>query len=121
MTSTLDRPVKAPTFQGVGARRRAKDVIATILVSLAVVIALIPLVWVLFTVIAKGLPALTSPTWFTNSLSGLTASADGGGIYHALIGTLLQGIVCAVFSIPLGIFVAIYLVEYADGSRSWAS
>ncbi len=79
MTSTLDRPVKAPTFQGVGARRRAKDVIATILVSLAVVIALIPLVWVLFTVIAKGLPALTSPTWFTNSLSGLTASADGGG------------------------------------------
>src|SRR3546814_3306900 len=32
----------------------------------------------------------------------------------ALIGTLLQGIVCAVFSIPLGIFVAIYLVEYAD-------
>ena len=114
MTSTLDRPVKAPTFQGVGARRRAKDVIATILVSLAVVIALIPLVWVLFTVIAKGLPALTSPTWFTNSLSGLTASADGGGIYHALIGTLLQGIVCAVFSIPLGIFVAIYLVEYAD-------
>ncbi|MFZ2173427.1 MAG: phosphate ABC transporter permease PstA [Rhodococcus sp. (in: high G+C Gram-positive bacteria)] len=116
MTVTLDKPVKAPTFQGVGARRRLTDLTATVLVSLAVLIALIPLVWVLATAIIKGLPALTSATWFTNSLSGLTASAEGGGIYHALIGTLLQGLVCALFSIPFGIFVAIYLVEYADRS-----
>jgi phosphate transport system permease protein len=52
MSATLDRPVKAPTFQGVGAKRRATDVTATILVSLAVLVALIPLVWVLYTVIA---------------------------------------------------------------------
>ncbi len=42
----------------------------------------------------------------------------GGGIYHALIGTLMQGLVCAVISIPLGgVFVAIYLVEYAGNSK----
>ncbi|MFD4184003.1 phosphate ABC transporter permease PstA, partial [Rhodococcus sp. NPDC058514] len=117
MTVTLDRPVKKPTFQGVSGRRRFADLTAAVLVTLAVLVALVPLVWVLVTVIARGLPALTSATWFTHSLSGLSASATGGGIYHALIGTLIQGLVCAALSIPLGLFVAIYLVEYAGRSK----
>ena len=85
--------------------------------GLSVLIALVPLAWVLITVVVKGFPALVSPTWFTHSLSGLTASSMGGGIYHALLGTLLQGLVCAIISIPLGVFVAIYLVEYAGKSK----
>lgn len=117
MTATLDRPVKKPTFQGVSGRRRFTDVMARVLVTGSVLLALVPLVWVLVTVIAKGLPALMSATWFTNSLNGLSASAEGGGIYHALIGTILQGVVCAALSIPVGLFVAVYLVEYANGSR----
>ncbi|MFC7447804.1 phosphate ABC transporter permease PstA [Rhodococcus daqingensis] len=117
MTVTLDRPVKKPTFQGVSGRRRFADLTAATLVTLAVVVALVPLVWVLYTVIARGLPALTSATWFTNSFSGLSASATGGGVYHALVGTLIQGLVCAALSIPLGLFVAIYLVEYAGTSK----
>lgn len=116
-TTALSSPVKPPAFQRVSGRRRIKDTAATVLVTLSVVVALIPLAWVLFTVVAKGLPALTSPTWFTHSLSGLTSSSMGGGIYHALVGTLLQGLVCAIISIPLGVFVAIYLVEYAGRSR----
>ncbi|MEV0947733.1 phosphate ABC transporter permease PstA [Rhodococcus sp. NPDC049939] len=114
MTAILEKPVKTPTFRGVGVRRRITDLAATAMVTLAVVVALIPLLWVLLTAIVKGLPALTSATWFTNSLSGLAASSMGGGIYHALVGTILQGLVCAVMSIPLGLFVAIYLVEYSD-------
>lgn len=117
MTSVLDKPIKAPAFQGVGFRRRFTDLTATVLVTLSVLVALVPLVWVLWTVIAKGLPALTSQTWFTHSLSGLSASAEGGGVYHALVGTLLQGLVCAVLAVPLGLFVAVYLVEYAGNSR----
>ncbi|MFD4295169.1 phosphate ABC transporter permease PstA [Rhodococcus sp. NPDC058532] len=117
MTTTMDRPVKAPTFQGVSARRRTSDLIARVLVTGSVLLALVPLVWVLFTVIQKGFAAITSPTWFTHSLNGLSASSSGGGIYHALIGTILQGLVCAAISIPLGLFVAIYLVEYAGRSK----
>jgi len=116
-TTVLDAPVKGPTFRGVGLRRRLADYTATVLVTLAVLIALVPLAWVLITVIAKGLPALLSATWFTHSLSGLTASSTGGGIYHALVGTLMQGLVCGLISIPLGVFVAIYLVEYAGNSK----
>ncbi len=116
-TSTMDRPVKAPTFQGVGGRRRTTDLVVKVLVTASVLLALIPLVWVLFTVIQKGFAAITSPTWFTNSFNGLSASASGGGIYHALIGTILQGVVCAMISIPLGLAVAVYLTEYAGTSR----
>ncbi len=42
---------------------------------------------------------------------------EGGGIYHALVGTLLITGAAAVISIPIGIFAAIYLVEYAEGNR----
>ncbi|NKR61752.1 phosphate ABC transporter permease PstA [Rhodococcus hoagii] len=117
MTSVLDKPIKAPAFQGVGFRRRSTDLTATVLVTLSVLIALVPLVWVLWTVVVKGISAIMSQTWFTHSLSGLSASAEGGGIYHALIGTLMQGLVCAALSVPLGLFVAVYLVEYAGNSR----
>lgn len=113
-SAPLDKPIKARSFEGISGKRRATDLTATVLVSGAVVLALIPLVWVLATVIIKGLPAVTGATWFTHSLSGLTSSASGGGVYHALVGTVLQGLVCAVISIPFGIFVAIYLVEYSD-------
>ena len=44
MTSTLDRPVKAPTFQGLSLRRKMADKTATVLVSLSVLIAVVPLV-----------------------------------------------------------------------------
>ena len=47
----------------------------------------------------------------------MTAFAPGGGVYHAIVGTLLQGLVCAVISIPIGVFVAVYLVEYGGGTR----
>ena len=117
MTSTLDRPLKAPTFQGVSARRKITNTVATVLVSLSVLIALVPLLWVLYSVISKGFAAITSPVWFTNSQSGMTAFAPGGGVYHAIIGTLLQGVVCAIISIPIGILVAVFLVEYGGGTR----
>ncbi|WP_068272750.1 phosphate ABC transporter permease PstA [Aldersonia kunmingensis] len=111
----LQRPIKKATFQGVSTRRRTSDWTATGLITISVGIALIPLFWVIGTVIVKGLPTMLSGTWFTHSFSGLSASAAGGGIYHALIGTILQGLVCTVISVPLGIFVAIFLVEYGRG------
>jgi phosphate transport system permease protein len=116
-TSPLDRPVKVPTFQGVSLRRKITNNIATVLVTASMVVAVIPLVWVLISVVAKGWKLLVDSAWFTHSQAGMTAFAAGGGVYHALIGTLLQGLVCAVISIPIGIFVAIYLVEYGAGTR----
>ncbi len=117
MTSALDRPVKAPTFDGLSLRRKVTDKTATVLVTLSVVVALVPLVWVLYSVITKGIEVVTSSSWWFNSQAGMTAFAPGGGAYHAIVGTLLQGVVCAAISIPVGVFVGIYLVEYGGSTR----
>jgi phosphate transport system permease protein len=117
MTSVLDRPLKARTFVGVSLRRRSVDIVAAVLVTLCVLVALAPLVWVLYAVVAKGFHAVRSSAWWTHSQADMTAFVAGGGAYHAIVGTVLQGLVCAAISIPIGVFVAIYLVEYGGGTR----
>jgi phosphate transport system permease protein len=116
MTSILDRPLKARTFSGLGWRRRVANNVATALVASSMVIALTPLVLVLCSVIAKGYKAITSSVWWTHSQAGMTAFVAGGGAYHAIVGTVLQGLVCAAISVPIGLMVAIYLVEYGGGT-----
>ena len=106
-----------PTFQSVSVSRRIKNGIATGLVWGAFLIAIIPLVWVLYTVIQRGFPVILDGNWWQKSMSGLLARQQGGGAYHAIYGTLVQGLVCAVISVPIGIMIAIYLVEYGGRSK----
>lgn len=117
MTSTIDAPGKAPVFAHIGVRRKIANSLATILVTLSVAVAIVPLIWVLYSVVTKGFRLLLDSSWWTNSQAGVTAFAAGGGAYHALVGTLLQGLVCAAISIPIGVLVGIYLVEYGAGTR----
>ncbi|MFN8071935.1 MAG: phosphate ABC transporter permease PstA [Mycobacterium sp.] len=117
MTSTLDTPVKAPAFTHISKRRKLANNVATVLVTLSVAVAVVPLVWVLYSVVSKGYRLLLDSTWWTNSQAGMTAFMAGGGAYHALVGTILQGVVCAAISIPVGVLVGIYLVEYGGGTR----
>lgn len=112
----LDRPLKPRTFSGLEPRRRIANHIATVLVTLSMLIALTPLVLVLSSVIARGFDAVMSSDWWTQSQADTTASDPGGGAFHAIVGTLLQGAICATISVPLGVLVAIYLVEYGGGS-----
>jgi phosphate transport system permease protein len=107
----LALPVWSALVEG---RRKATDRLVTNLVSSAFVLALFPLFSILWTVISKGAKVL-SADFFTYSMRNVVG--EGGGIYHALVGTLLITGAAAVISIPIGIFAAIYLVEYADGNR----
>jgi phosphate transport system permease protein len=116
MTSILDRPLKARTFTGVSLRRRLVNTVATVLVTLSVAVALVPLIWLLYSVVAKGFDTARSSEWWTHSQADMTAFLPGGGAYHAIVGSLMQGLVCAAISIPIGLFVAIYLVEYGGGT-----
>ncbi|MDT5256363.1 MAG: phosphate transport system permease protein [Mycobacterium sp.] len=116
MTSLLERPLKPRRFSGRGRRRRVENNIATVLVTLSMVVALTPLILVLCSVIGKGFKVITSTAWWTHSQAGMTAFVAGGGAYHAIVGTVLLGVVCAAISIPIGIMVAIFLVEYGGGT-----
>ncbi|MEU0877794.1 phosphate ABC transporter permease PstA [Lentzea sp. NPDC005914] len=120
MSTNLADPTRLatpPTFQAVSLSRRIKNGVATTLVWGAFLIAVIPLVWVLYTVVQRGFPVILDGDWWQKSLSGLLARQQGGGAYHAIYGTLVQGLVCAVISVPIGIMIAIYLVEYGGRSR----
>ena len=95
--------------------RAVKNVLATVLVTIAFAIALIPLLWILYTVISRGAGLLLDSSWWSQSQRGITTRREGGGAYHAILGTLLQAAVTTAISVPIGILTAIYLVEYGRG------
>ncbi|MEU5760776.1 phosphate ABC transporter permease PstA [Nocardia sp. NPDC047648] len=114
-TSTLDRPIKPPTFRDVSLSRRIRNNLATGLVWLAFGIALVPLAWVLIMVITKGFSAVVRANWWQNSLKGVLPNQVAGGVYHAIYGTIAQSLVATIIAVPLGIMAAVYLVEYGRG------
>ncbi|MGQ4600234.1 phosphate ABC transporter permease PstA [Nocardia sp. R6R-6] len=114
-TSTLDRPVKAPTFRHVSVARRVRNNLATALVWLAFGVALVPLGWVLIMVVTKGFNAVVRADWWQNSMKGVLPNQIAGGVYHAIYGTIVQSLVATVIAVPLGIMAAVYLVEYGRG------
>lgn len=116
-TSDLERPAATPAFQEIGPGRKTKNAIATVLVTGSFVVAVAPLVWLLWTVLEKGFTHVLNSDWWQKSLAGLTGRQAGGGVYHAIYGTLIQALVCAVIAVPIAIMVAIYLVEYGKRSR----
>ncbi|ASF10279.1 phosphate ABC transporter permease protein [Nocardia brasiliensis NBRC 14402] len=115
MTATLDKPIKAPTFRDISTARRVKNQIATGIVWLCFAIALIPLAWVLIMVVSKGMESIVSIDWWQKSQKGILPDQAGGGVYHAIYGTIVQSAIAAVIAVPLGIMAAIYLVEYGRG------
>src|SRR5207237_10302592 len=74
----------------------------------------IPLISVVVTVVGNGV-ARFDGAFFTQSMRGVVG--EGGGGYHAIMGTLIVTVLAAVMSIPIGVLTAIYLVEYGARSR----
>ncbi len=95
--------------------REVKDLLAKVVMWAAFLLALVPLIWILWTVVSKGGHLLLQADWWTNSQKGITARREGGGAVHAIQGTLIQGITTAVISVPIGVMTAVYLVEYGRG------
>jgi phosphate transport system permease protein len=92
--------------------RRAKDRLVTSLVATAFVIALLPLVSLLWTVVANGM-ARFDTAYFTESMRNVIGA--GGGALHAIVGTLEVTGMAALISVPIGLLTSIYLVEYGRG------
>jgi phosphate transport system permease protein len=108
----LNRPVKAPAFNSLSVARRIKNHLATTFFLSSFVIALVPLVWLLGVVAARGWYAVTRSGWWTYSLRGVLPEQFAGGVYHALYGTLAQALIAALVAVPLGLLTAVYLAEY---------
>lgn len=114
-TTTLGETSKVPTFHPIATGRKIKNSLAALFFAGSFLIATIPLIWLLYTVIERGFQAIISADWWGKSLAGVLPDQFAGGVYHAIYGTIVQALIAAAFSVPLGIMAAIYLVEYGKG------
>ena len=105
----------ASPFENPSARRRRKDRLMRGTLALATGVALVPLVFILYYLIHKGGGALS---WHMLS-SDPTGSflGDPGGIKSAIIGTVAMVALATAIAVPIGIAVALYLVEYGQDGR----
>jgi phosphate transport system permease protein len=92
--------------------RQAKDRLVTTLVVAAFVVALLPLISLLATVLLAG-SSRFDLQFFTYSMRNIVG--EGGGGLHAIVGTVLMTVSAALISVPIGLMTSIYLVEYGRG------
>jgi phosphate transport system permease protein len=116
MESATHSPALAPPsalLAGKGDwRRHAKNRLMVALIAGAFVLAMIPLISLVYEVTKRGIPGL-SLEFFTEDARGVVG--EGGGASHAIVGTLVITGVATLISVPIGIMAAIYLNEYGQG------
>jgi len=106
-------------------RLKARDEMWRHLVWTAFLIALVPLISVIWSVLSEGLPTLIShPGLLTTDMQGVVGATDiatqtegeplQGGILHGLVGTLMITLIATIISVPVGLLASVYLVEYAN-------
>ena len=98
--------------------RRLRSRFMVGLMGLAVVLAVLPLLLILGTLIAKGAGSLNL-AFFTNV--PVPAGETGGGVLHAIIGTLMIVGVACLIGLPLGIGAGIYCAEYPASRLTFAT
>ncbi len=86
-----------------------REWIAFFVLRLSALIVVVPIVLILYLLVAHGAPALSFEFLFTFPSQGMRA----GGIFPAVVGTLYLVAGTIVFAVPLGVLAAIYLSEYA--------
>ena len=102
------------TSRVVEGARWATDRLATTLVTFAFLLALVPLVSLLWIVVSRG-AELFGATFLSTDMVGVYGDMTSGGIWHAIVGTLLITGAATLISVPIGLLTAIYLVEYGRG------
>jgi phosphate transport system permease protein len=106
----MSSPAVSLTHRARKGRRELKNAIATTLIVVSFVIALIPLTLIILYVIRAG-SAVLSSGFLTEDLP-FSNRREGGGMYPAIVGTLVITGTATAMAVPLGILGGIYLNEY---------
>jgi phosphate transport system permease protein len=102
------------TLAPVTRRRRTTDRVMRGVLLLGTLVAIVPLVFVVYYLVEKGIGAI-SWSFLTTDPTG-SFLGDPGGIKSAIVGTILIVGLASLIAVPVGIGVALYLVEYGKKS-----
>jgi len=116
MTAASDSPARPVDLRQPSGWRRSKDQIMTTLMWAAFVIVLIPLGFVLVTLVAKGAAAISWQFLTNSTIPPNVVPLGTGGMGAAVVGTLEVTGFASLIAIPLGVLGAVYLNEYG-GNR----
>ncbi|MFF0450451.1 phosphate ABC transporter permease PstA [Streptomyces sp. NPDC004609] len=100
-------------------QRQARDRLATSIVWVCFILAVVPLFSLIWVTVSRGVKVLDG-YFLTHSMAGVPGFQAGGGVYHAIIGTLEQVGLATLVSVPIGLLTAVYLVEYGKGALAKA-
>jgi phosphate transport system permease protein len=103
---------KSTRFTTAATNRRAEKIGFGFLTAVTI-LTVTPIVLIVVYIIVQGLPAISWDFLTQFPTQGMRA----GGIFPAIVGTILLAIGTAIFSVPLGIAAAVYLSEYAPDNR----
>jgi phosphate transport system permease protein len=96
------------------ARRKAVERVAVGLCLLALAVALLPLVHILYTAISIGGAKLTW-TFLSQPAAGSPYIGTEGGVLNALAGTVILLTLGGLLAVPIGVIAGVYLAEFGDG------
>lgn len=88
----------------------ATDKLVTVVVLTGAAALMVPLVLIVGFILVRGLKGL-SAEFFTSDLSTTGTLDSGGGLAHALMGTIQQVCLAVILSVPLGVLTAVFLNE----------
>jgi phosphate transport system permease protein len=108
---------QAPDLREPAGWRRTKNQIMTVLMWTAFVAVLIPLGFVIYTVIQKGAAAISWQFLTNGTIPPNVVALGAGGMGAAVVGTLEITGFAGLLAIPLGVLGAIYISEY--GGKNW--
>jgi phosphate transport system permease protein len=110
--AAITEPQLGPNLQEPAGWRRTKNRIATTAMMVSFVLVLVPLVFVLITVIVRGIKIISWSWLTTGPIPPNVAPANVGGIGPAVLGTIQIVALATAMAVPLGVLGAIYLNEY---------
>ena len=94
------------------------DQLVTGLIILCIMAAAIPVVILLLFVVIKGLPGITAPGFFTDLPHPI--GVPGGGVFNAIVGTLVVVGIASLLAVPIGTLIGIFLSEFGRNRVGYA-
>ena len=100
------------------ATRRLRGHLIVGLLGVAVVVAVLPLVLILGTLVVKGASSLD---WAFFTQVPAPAGETGGGVFNGIVGTLIIVGIAALIAVPVGVGAGLYVAEYPATPLAWVA